>query len=336
MSLAFPDLVRLFVSLPLPASSSPGERFSAQPIARFPSCAVGKDASGRPVLLVETDASAPRTAVAPILLQNLSVLHDVDCRMPNAKGASNIRRVSVIRFCGEDPALHELFLKALNPIIASIPVKPTRMQLADIVTTLSELFRRVSQPPRKTVQGLWAELFVIRSSSDPALLLRCWHATPEDRFDFAADVQRLEVKTASGRRRVHRFSHEQLRPPHRAVAMIASVLMERSVGGQTVNDLVEEIRDLIASPDLLVRLDAVIGQTLGTEWRAAQEDRFDRQLATESLRFLDARSIPSVPAGLPPEVTDVHFCVDLSNHPLTLPDELRQICGLFSAALPQR
>src|SRR5262245_24182772 len=78
---ADPDLVRVFASLPLPHPLSPGERFSAQPIARIPSCSVGKDASGRPVLLVETGASTPRTAVAPIALQNLSVLHNVDCRM---------------------------------------------------------------------------------------------------------------------------------------------------------------------------------------------------------------------------------------------------------------
>ncbi|MGA7500013.1 MAG: PD-(D/E)XK motif protein [Isosphaeraceae bacterium] len=330
-----PDLIRLFTSLPLPVGNSPVGRFSAQPIAGIPSCSVGKDATGCPVLLVETDASAPRAAAAPIILQNLSVLHNVDCRMQDSDGGSSIHRLSVIRCRGDDPLLHEYFLRALTPVLASLPARPAREQVVGAIATLIELFRRATQPPRKTVQGLWAELFVIRAAPDPAFLLRCWHIAPEDRFDFAEDTQRLEVKTASGRVRTHRFSHEQLRPVAGTVVVIASVLMERSAGGQSVNDIVDEIRQLVADPDLLLRLDAVIADTLGSDWRAAQEDRFDRQLAAESLRFLDARTIPSVPAELPPEVTDVHFCVDLSNHPLTLPDELRQQRGLFAAALPR-
>jgi len=329
-----PDLVRLFGSLPLPVGNSPAGRFSAQSIPGIPSCSVGKDATGCPVLLVETDASGPRAAVAPVVLQNLSVLHNVDCRIRDADGRTSVHRVSVIRCCGDEQLLREYFLRALAPILASLPARPSREQVVSAIATLIDLFRRATQPPRKTVQGLWAELFVICSAPDPACLLRCWHTAPEDRFDFAEDKQRLEVKTASGRLRKHRFSHEQLRPPAGTLVMITSVLMERSAGGQSINDLVDEIRKLVADPDLLVRLDAVVADTLGSDWRGAQEDKFDRQLAADSLRFLDARTIPSVPAGLPLEVTDVHFCVDLSNHPLELSDELRQEDGLFAAASP--
>lgn len=116
--------------------------------------------------------------------------------------------------------------------------------------------------------------------------------------------------------------------------MVASVLMERGAGGQKVNDLIDDIRQRIADPDLLIRLDTVVAATLGSEWRAAQEKRFDRQLAEESIRFLDARTVPSVPAGLPPEVTEVHFRVDLTNHALDEPEELREAGGLFAAAFP--
>ncbi len=330
-----PDLVRLFASLPLPVGNSPAGRFSVLPIAGIPSCSVGKDTTGYPVLLVETVASGPRAAVAPIVLQNLSVLHNVDCRMQDPDGGTSTHRVSVIRCCGDDQLVREYFLRALTPILASLPARPAREQVVAAIATLIELFRRATQPPRKTVLGLWAELFVICSAPDPAPLLRCWHTAPEDRFDFAEDTQRIEVKASASRVRTHRFSHEQLRPPAGTAVVITSVLMARLAGGQSVNDLVDEIRRLVADPDLLVQLDAVVADTLGSDWRSAQEERFDRQLAAETLRFLDARTIPSVPAGLPPEVTDVHFSVDLSTHPLTPPDELRQEGGLFVAAIPR-
>ena len=245
-----------------------------------------------------------------------------------------MRRVSVIRCRSEDPTLHEHFLRAMSPIISLLPMEPTRAQVAAAVNTLVELFSRASQPPRKTIQGLWAELFVIWRATDPAVLLRAWHAEPEDRFDFTDDKQRIEVKTASGRGRIHGFSHEQLRPPAGCRALVASVLMERAAGGQSLINLIDDIRQRIADPELLVRLDLVVATTLGFEWRAAHDERFDRQLAEESIRFLDARTIPSVPDDLPPEVTEVHFRVDLTSLPLNMPVELSEAGGLFAAASP--
>ena len=104
--------MRLFAALPLPAGDSPAGRFSAQPIPGMRSCSVGKDAASCPVLLIETDASGPRAPVAPIVLENLSVLHNVDCRMQDCDGGASTHRLSVIRCCGDDPTLHEYFLRA--------------------------------------------------------------------------------------------------------------------------------------------------------------------------------------------------------------------------------
>lgn len=328
------DILRLFAALPLPPGDSAAGRFSAQPVPGMPACSIGKDAVGNPVLLVETDESGPRGSGEPVTMEHLSVLHNVDCRLQSHEGGTNTARFSVVRCCGGDRTLHEYFLRALSPILGALPPRPQRRQVVDAINTLVELFRRVTQPPRKTAQGFWAELFVIRSARDPAHLLRCWHTTPEDRFDFAEGGQRLDVKAAGGRLRAHHFSSEQLRPPVGALSVIASVLIEQSAGGESVNDLIEQIRRRVSEHELLVHLDAVTALTLGTEWRAANDVRFDRQLANESLRFLDARTIPNIPAGVPPEISEVHFRVDLTNHPLTLPDDVAQSMGLFGAMLP--
>lgn len=191
-----------------PAGDSPAGRFSAQPLPGVRSCSVGKDAAGCPALLIQTEAAGPRAPVGPIVLENLSVLHNGDCRMQNVDGEATTHRLSVIRCCGEDSALHEYFLRALSPVISSLPARPTREQVAEAVNTLVELFSPGVTGPAKDLQGLWAELFVIQRAADPAALLRAWHVEPEDRFDFTDDSQRIEVKTASGRARIHGFSHE--------------------------------------------------------------------------------------------------------------------------------
>ena len=181
------DLVRIFTDLALPAGDTFGDRFTAQAVPGVSSCSVGKDSAGLPALLIQTEASTPRAPVAPIVLENLSVIHNVDCRIRCANGQATTYRVSVIRCCGEDPALHEYFLRTLSPIISSLRERPTRDQVGEVVNRLVELFRQASHAPRKTVQGLWAELFLIQRGADPAALVRAWHVEPEDRFDFTDD-----------------------------------------------------------------------------------------------------------------------------------------------------
>src|SRR6202043_1038472 len=52
----FPDLVCLFDELPSPREDTGLGRFMAQPVSGYPSCSVGKDSNGNPVLLIEADS----------------------------------------------------------------------------------------------------------------------------------------------------------------------------------------------------------------------------------------------------------------------------------------
>ena len=123
---------------------------------------------------------------------------------------------------------------------------------------------------------------------------------------------------------------------HRRVprSTIALVLTERSGGGSSVADLVDVIRSRTRDSDLLIRLDSIIAQAIGEDWRSLQQVRFDLQSAIESLRFFDAKAIPSVHVPLPPEVTDVHFRVDLTHHDPPSARAAIQECRLFRAARP--
>jgi hypothetical protein len=159
---------------------------------------------------------------------------------------------------------------------------------------------------------------------------------PEEKFDFAAGTDRLDVKAASGGLRVHHFALEQLRPVARVKVLIASLFAERMQGGASLNNLIDSIRSKVPDPEMLFRLDSIVAQTLGQDWRVMQDFRFDLQQAIQSLRFIDAASIPSVASPTPQEVTAVHFRVDLTHHSMTFPEALIQASGLFRAAAPRR
>jgi hypothetical protein len=189
----------------------------------------------------------------------------------------------------------------------------------------------------KSVIGFWAELFVISRSHDPATLVRAWHQSPYERFDFGLGEERLEVKAAVGRVRRHHFSLEQLLAIPGVNVLIASLLVERSAAGPSLYELVESIRsDVAGDAAQVLHLDTVVALTLGTAWRAVMDERFDASVAEENLAYLRPDVIPRPPGTMPSEVTEVRFVADLSSCPSVSVDELRTGTGLRAAAVIRR
>ena len=149
-------------------------------------------------------------------------------------------------------------------------------------------------PTRKTIQGLWAELLLLRVSNDPHALVAAWHAVPHERFDFASGPQRLEVKSNSSRRREHHFTLEQVTRGGKTTVVIASVFVERSGGGLSLRQLFENSRAQVSNnPALLSRIDAVFYSSLGSGWADAMDEAFDWELATGCSPSTRRRPCPS-------------------------------------------
>jgi hypothetical protein len=200
---------------------------------------------------------------------------------------------------------------------------------------LIALFRAITEPSKKSVRGIWAELFLINQSSNPELLVRSWRAAPDDQFDFSYGGQRIEVKSSAGRRRVHHFSHEQLHPPQGAQVIVVSLFVERAGAGTSVGELTQSVRDLVAGDAALIsHVDQVVFETLGQAWNNALSERFDSQLASQSLSAFSADLIPRFPRELPTGLTDVHFQADLTGIASLEQEMLHSAGGLFAAINP--
>jgi hypothetical protein len=86
--------------------------------------------------------------------------------------------------------------------------------------------------------------------------------------------------------------------------------------GVSVGELVNEVRARLGDDvRLVLHIHDVVLETLGTGWRAALGERFDRQVAESSVSFYDPEAIPRVDERLAPGVSDVHFQVDLTGVP---------------------
>jgi hypothetical protein len=182
---------------------------------------------------------------------------------------------------------------------------------------------------------LWAELFVLTHASQPAELLSHWRITEGDRFDFADEQCCLEVKSSAGRSRHHRFSFEQLHPRGDRVIIVASLQLESSAGGATISDFVERLVAQVPA-GLRLRVLGGVAEALGSEWQLEARQRYDEQLARDSLRFYSADNVPSIAGPLPDAVSDVRFTVDLTTVPPLSIEQLRAIAGMLAAAVPAR
>lgn len=177
-----------------------------------------------------------------------------------------------------------------------------------------KLLSSLSDNPSKTLQGLWAELFLIEKSKSPDTLLNYWHNLPEERFDFNADAEKLEVKSSSNMERVHIFTSEQLNPLVDKQVIIASVFTKRSSNGQSISDLLESIQNKLSDISLMDKLFTIVAKTLGNTVEQSIRIKYDYNLANNSLKFYKHQDISKIERlSIPDRVSEVKYKSDLTD-----------------------
>ena len=328
------NLIELFQSFDSITTTNDEDRFTASPIPGHQPHRLGKDTLGRPLLLISIFNVRSQSQYTPVVLEHLTVQYNLNCRISRPDGTFEEGIFTVVRCTAEDVTLQDYFLRVMSTVIISLGDQPTQSDVAHAMNQLIELFRAMANAPRKSVQGLWAELFLISQTGQPATLIEAWHTVVEDRYDFAMDDQRIEVKSFSGDIRRHHFSLEQLHPPDGLKALVASVSVKSSQAGVSISDLRGKIQTRLGNNlDSLLHIDRVIALTLGDAWQRASDARFDERLAEESLAFYETTVIPSVNPNLPFGVNGVRFQSDLTECPITEISHYPEDHRLFKAVL---
>jgi hypothetical protein len=115
------------------------------------------------------------------------------------------------------------------------------------------------------------------------------------------------------RRRVHGLSYEQCDVPADCVGVLASLFVERSAGGLSLEGLIEKIsRRLSGNAAAVFRLEQTVADTLGAELPQALRFSFDFDTASTSLAWFNLAEIPAIRDDLPPGVSQVRFSSDVS------------------------
>lgn len=305
------NLIDLYDTLSLPERNN--KVFNAIPIPEYSNFKIAIDFEGNAVLLLSVSNRIKDSSLKNFQLKYLKLEHNIECNVYE-KNLIKLQTFTVITFRSNYRDLQEYFLRISETLIKTIGQNPTQEQVIDTLKKLVEVFNTLTDIPTNTVKGLWAELFLIEISNNPKILINYWHNQPEERFDFNAGKERLEVKSSSNFERKHFFSSEQLNPPTDAQVLIASIFLKQHNSGYNLQYLIDSISKKVNFDfDTIDILNTIVFRSLGSSFENSLEMKFDYEIAKQSLKFYRTQDIDKIKEiHIPNNVSEVKYISDLS------------------------
>jgi hypothetical protein len=249
-----------------------------------------KGEDSEPILLLKIGRrKSPRISIR---LKHIQIAFEVPYRVTDVEDAKVVDGFYCRMVCdSSSSALHRYFVELVLATTSQFGSVLTEDQVDSAVDALLEVFRRADGPRRTTVAGLWGELFLIATAESPQEWVKAWRMTQNDAFDFVFSASRVEAKATDKAVREHNFSLHQVRTD-RSTDYIASIILTRSSGGESVLGLADRIAGCVDSACQAKLWAAVLG-TLGDDAEFSEEQRFDEGSAQNSLIFLPAHFVPA-------------------------------------------
>lgn len=306
------NLIDLYDTLSLPEKNS--KIFNAIPIPEYPNFRVAIDFEGNAVLLLTVSKRIKDLSLKNFRLKYLQLEQNLECRIYE-NDSVKLQTFTVLTFRCSDRNLQEYFLRISETLVKTIGQNPSQQQVIDSLKKFVEVFKTLTDSPTNTVNGLWAELFLIENSSNPKTLINYWHNLPDEKFDFNAGSERIEVKSSSNFERKHIFSAEQLNPPSDTQVLIASIFLKQHNSGENIQYLIDSISQKVNFDfDTSDKLNTIVFRTLGNSIEHSIGIKFDYEIAKRSLQFYRHQDVDRIEEiYIPNNVSEVKYKSDLTN-----------------------
>ncbi len=304
-------MIKEFTSLEIPLKN--GSAFNATKLGKYPFAKIGINQSGFPSVLIDSTSDKTFLTQKNIRLEYLELLHNLECKV-TVEDKTQYENYTIILFKSKEFTLQKYFLGIVDNLLSELSKNPSQKEIYNIFNDFIEIFKAISSPPKTTVQGLWCELLLIETSLKPHILLEYWHNKPEEKFDFNADQEKIEVKSSSTLERKHIFTSEQLNAEDRTTIIISSIFARQSSNGKSIADLIESIKNRVESEFLIQKLLRIVGGTLGNVLEQGLAVSFDYELGKDSINFYDSSKVSKIERiHIPNKVSEVKFKSDLSD-----------------------
>ena len=296
----------------MPSTERAAGHFYALPVDGYPSYMFGKNRRGLPALLIFCSGAVQKPET---ILHSLHISYGAHRSVSSTTEPARKAAITSVTCDSEDASIQRYFTYVCETFIKILGDTPTDERVDEMIRHILDLFRRITKPATKELNGLLGELYYIYRSKDPVKTLDAWHVKDVDKYDFVSNNACLEVKTCTSRDREHQFSLEQCKPPSGKKGLLASIFIERTDVGLSLKDLRGNIMEAVKEdPILVAKLEINIVQCLGSKAAASMDVSFDEARARDSLKLFDLRDIPSIsPEHIPREVSKIRFISSL-NH----------------------
>lgn len=317
-----------FRALPIPK----GEGSFRLGGAVCPGSRIAVSHEGHLALLIDVARTGTST---PRHFENLRYAPPRALEVLSADADKRVEHLAALVCRTKDADLQAAFLRIAVALLDTHAHKLGEAELETRLDELVSLFRALGRPATQTIQGLWCELAIVVWSRDVRMALASWHSSPRALHDFASGADRLEVKSCATGMREHAMRLEQLQEAPGGRTIIASLVVTESDEGETIDELCGLVLARVENNiELTRRLETIVTQSLGRDWREAATRRFSLEDARRGLRVYAAGDVPTVPQPIPPEVKNVHFVVDLSTTTDLPLSNARKFGPFFDGILP--
>lgn len=270
---------------------------------------IGRGRGNSVVLLTPPDAAPD----APTRLDVIRLDPKIRCLIESPHGPQE-RDHGLIEFYEGEQALLSPFLEVATALVRLLGPEPAPGEVSRGMRAVVRLFAE-GRPVRGEVLGLWGELLLMTLVDEPQPLIDAWHATVDERFDFASAGARVEVKTTARAERIHHFNLVQLLPVEKADRLVVSIMTTRTDAGTSVQELVARLESLLSGDaQRQMKIHLQVAEVLGSGWMQQVSAAFDELQAQDSLRVFEAQFVPRVEPG-PSSVLAVDLTVDCSDLP---------------------
>ncbi|MEA9412662.1 PD-(D/E)XK motif protein [Flavobacterium sp. PL02] len=301
------ELYNVFSSL---NSNDRNDEYIVGEIPKLINHKIGVSSEGYPVFFVKTLKSKKK--ILNKSLEIIKIEFNKECAL-FVNGNKEISSYTLITLKSETPEIQSYFLEILLLSIEKISPIPTVDEIEGQLNSLIALFRDFSRIPLKTIQGVWSEMIVIESAKNVDYLVQSWHSSIFSKFDFNDGIDKIEVKSTSKDRRIHRFSLSQLSRNTSSHLVIASIMTSEVGIGCNVFDIREKIYQKLKNKNLIVKVDEILSKTLGNNIEKSIDCFFDYNSAFDSLQFYQSESIPNIDGEIPSQISNISFDCDISN-----------------------
>ena len=273
---------------------------------------IGVSKDGFPLFFIATKDTSNNAM--DINLKLIQVAFQKNCELISKEGDKSDGVYTIVSLKSDSEDIVKYFVNTLHYLINQLDLTPSFAQIKAELNNLVNLFRSLSKPAKKTIQGLWAELLFINQSNDIEYVIKGWHQGKNDRYDFNDGIDKVEIKSTSKNDRVHRFSLSQLQEIKNTVVIIGSTFTVETGQGMSANDLIECIKEKVSDPSLMLKIHNTVADTMGDELERIFDIYFDYSLALNSILYFDIRDIPKISSdGLANQITNVKYDCNLSN-----------------------